>query len=287
MCINVAFSKNMDFSNKGQKLAGTGIFVSRAKKIKRGRACYDDPLNLKICRLHFEKRHESGFKEAIPVMFSVATPFKHQERNGDRDVIAFEKAIMESSQIGRGYWRAAHHKSFSLPPFPVHEESVDGQLALEACAKGRWAFVVAEREERDKNFEEKFSTLGGWHKDGNGCHLSYAIPIGAPIEYVGEGFSPGPSGIIYDTGSLRVKIPVGTKWALWIRCSDTGKHSGFTVVRLWWEGKTLSWYPVMVSLFRAPHIFPEEGGRQNSIEPTLKDVLELAEKIASDSTFSK
>ena len=80
--------------------------------------------------------------------------------------------------------------------------------------------------------------------------------MGSPIKLIKEEKEGNPF------PALKVEIPRGTKYALWVRCSDSEIHSGFIVVKLeWWDlrdgrGTNLYWKPLLASLFRAPHIFP-------------------------------
>lgn len=248
MCINIALPKEVRVNNKGQRLAGTGVFVSKPG----GGARYDDPVALNICRLHFEERHGGGWGE-ISRSFFVAQP---EERNAfiqpeDEDVAAFKAAIMENSPVGRGYWKTATKKHLYLPCFDFGAEKY--------CTEGNWAAVTRDEKQWQTVAPGESISLGCWQKDGYGCFLSYALPVGIPIELTGEGFEAGPAGLIYQVGSLGIKIPWGTEWALWIRCSDSGTHSGFLVIRLEWYTESVAWYPVLVSLFRAPHAFPARG----------------------------
>lgn len=248
MCINIALPAEVRVNNQGQRLAGTGVFVSQPKISSN----YDDPVPLNICRLHFEKRHGGGWGE-IPRSFFVAQP---EERNAfiqpqDEDVAAFKAAIMENSPVGRGFWKTATKKHFYLPCFDFGAEKY--------CTEGNWATVTRDEKQWQTVAPGESISLGCWQKDGYGCFLSFALPVGAPIELTGEGFEAGPSGLIYQVGSLGIKIPWGTEWALWIRCSDSGTHSGFLVIRLEWYTEHVAWYPVLVSLFRAPHAFPVRG----------------------------
>jgi len=255
MCINVALPAEVRVNNQGQRLAETGVFVSKAG----GGARYDDPVVLNICRLHFEERHGGGWGE-IPRSFFVAQP---EERNAfiqpeDEDVAAFKAAIMENSPVGRGYWKTATKKHLYLSCFDFGAEKY--------CTEGNWAAVAASFDTPDAKQWQTVApgesiSLGCWQKDGYGCFLSYALPVGSPIELTGEGFKAGPSGLIYQVGSLGIKIPWGTEWALWIRCSDSGTHSGFLVIRLEWyeSSKCVAWYPVLASMFKAPHVFPARG----------------------------
>ena len=253
MCINIALPAEVRVNNQGQKLAGTGIFVSRSK----GGARYDDPVALNICRLHFEERHNGSWGE-IPHRFLVARP---EGRNpfiqpGDEDVTAFRTAIMEDSPIGRGYWKTCPWEMYHLP-----HENHENWEGVKYCTKGEWAYVVNPSPylpDADAVFIErdKPATLGGWYQDGYyGCYLSYAIPVGGPIKIIEEERDhPFPA--------LKVEIPRGTKYALWLRCSDSGVHSGFIVIKLeWWDlrdgrGTNLYRKPVLASLFGAPHAFP-------------------------------
>ena len=245
MCINIALPAEVRVNNQGQRLAGTGIFVSKPG----GGARYDDPVSLNICRLHFEERHNGGWGE-IPRRFSVAVaPMPVDE---DEDVAAYRQAIMSDTPIGRGFWKTATKKYFYLPCFDFGAEKY--------CSEGNWAAVTLLDEKQWQTVAPGESiSLGCWQKDGYGCFLSYALPVGSPIELTGEGFKAGPSGLIYQVGSLGIKIPWGTEWALWIRCSDSGTHSGFLVIRLEWYTESVAWYPVLVSLFKAPHAFPARG----------------------------
>lgn len=310
MCVNMAF-ENLTINNVGQKLAGTGIFASRAKKCS---AVHDSPLELNICRLHFEERHKKGSWGELPRGFSIAVPNTDYARMDDEDAIAYRLAIMADTAIGRGYWKSIKKETFYFPAFlskPGHQHGpespcqskeclqneIDFELAIESCTKGRWAFVSAQLSDSRWQKVEKGEaiSLGEWHKDGYGCHLSCAIPVGMPVELVGEGYSAGPSGFMYQVGSLGVKIPWGTKWALWIRCSDTGAHSGFTVIGLRWDERNnqVFWYPVLASLFSAPHDFPCEGyffgptPVQYETGATLNDALGLAATIAANGGFLK
>jgi len=253
MCINIALPAEVRVNNHGQRLAGTGVFVSKAG----GGARYDDPVALNICRLHFEERHggDGGGWGEIPERFSVAVaPMPVDE---DEDVVAYRQAIMSDTPIGRGFWKTATKKYFYLPCFDFGAEKY--------CTEGNWAAVAASVIPNAKQWQTvapgESISLGGWQKDGYGCFLSFALPVGAPIELTGEGFKAGPSGLIYQVGSLGIKIPWGTEWALWIRCSDSGTHSGFLVVRLEWykSSKCVAWYPVLASMFKAPHVFPARG----------------------------
>ena len=247
MCINVALPAEVRVNNKGQRLAETGIFVSQPKSSSN----YDDPVSLNICRLHFEKRHDGDWGE-IPRSFLVARP---EGRNAftpwlDEDVTTFRDAIMENSPVGRGYWKTCPWQMYHLPREELKEVG-------EYCTKGNWAYVVNPHLP-DAVFTEagKPVTLGGWYRDGYGCYLSYAIPIGSPIELVEEEREP--------FNIIKVKIPWGTEYALWLRCSDSELHSGFIVAELeWWErqegGANVYWRPVLASLFEAPHAFPAHG----------------------------
>ena len=285
MCINIALPAEVRVNNQGQRLAETGIFVSQPK----GGACYDDPVALNICRLHFEKRHNGDWGE-IPRSFLVARP---EGRNafiqpGDEDVAAFRTAIMENSPVGRGYWKTCPWEIYHLP----HEELKE---VREYCTKGEWAYVVSPHLP-DAVFTEagKPATLGGWYRDGYGCYLSYAIPIGSPIKLIEE-----ERDLSILKVELKVEIPYRTKYALWIRCSDSGLHSGFIVAKLeWWErkegGTDIEWRPVLASLFEAPHAFPARGFCHNyeacEIPDFGKDIhaaVKLAEYIATYGFESK
>lgn len=245
MCINIALPAEVRVNNQGQRLAGTGIFVSQPK----GGARYDDPVSLNICRLHFEKRHNGDWGE-IPRNFFVAQPEGKNPflQPGDEDVAAFRAAIMENSPVGRGYWKTCPWRMYYLP-----HENWEG---IKYCVKGEWAYVVS-LHLPDAVFVEKGkpATLGGWYQDGYGCYLSYAIPIGSPIKLIEEKEEERD-----DLPILKVEIPRRTKYALWVRCSDSGLHSGFIVVELeWWEhegGTDIEWRPVLASLYGAPHAFP-------------------------------
>jgi hypothetical protein len=285
MCVNVAFDAGLWVNNQGQRLAGTGVFVSRVK----GRsASYDEPRELRLCRLHFVERHRGGWGE-LPREFPIAISPMGDDwtvEGCSEDVVAFKSAVMADTPLGRGFWKCAPWHYFRIPPYPLGDE--DAATALEACTQGQWAFVLPQAPigEPVIEFEEDVS-LGGWDKDGYGCHLSYAIPVGSPIELAGR-FEPGPSGLIYQVGSLEVKIPLGTEWALWLRCSDTGAHSGFTVVKLEWGDHRVWWRPVMVSLFGAPHDFPASGYFFDpeplgvpAVGKSLAGAIALAEHIAS------
>jgi len=244
MCINIALPAEVRVNNQGQRLAGTGIFVSQPKISSN----YDDPVSLNICRLHFEERHNGGWGE-IPRRFSVAVaPMPVDE---DEDVAAYRQAIMSDTPIGRGFWKTATKKHFYLPCFDFGAEKY--------CTEGNWAAVTRDEKQWQTVAPGESIFLGCWQKDGYGCFLSYALPVGSPIELTGEGFEAGPSGLIYQVGSLGIKIPWGTEWALWIRCSDSGTHSGFLVIRLEWYKSSVAWYPVLASMFEAPHAFPARG----------------------------
>ena len=69
MCMNIALPAEVWVNNKGQRLAGTGVFVSKPG----GGAYYDDPVALNICRLHFNERHNGNWGE-IPRRFFIARP---------------------------------------------------------------------------------------------------------------------------------------------------------------------------------------------------------------------
>ena len=253
MCINVALPAEMWVNNQGQRLAGTGVFVSKPG----GGAYYDDPVALNIYRLHFEERHGGNWGE-IPRSFFIAQPAGRNPflQPGDEDVAAFKAAIMENSPVGRGYWKACPWEFYRLP-----HENWEGGAIMEYCVKGEWAYVASpplSDADEDVVFVEKDkpASLGGWYRDGYGCHLSYAIPVGSPVRLLKEEKEGNPFPV------LKVEIPRGTKYALWVRCSDSEIHSGFIIVRLeWWDlrdgsGTNLYWKPLLASLFRAPHIFP-------------------------------
>ena len=78
--------------------------------------------------------------------------------------------------------------------------------------------------------------------------------MGSPINLIKEEREGNPF------PALKVEIPRGTKYALWIRCSDSEIHSGFIIVKLeWWErpgGTDIEWRPLLASLYSAPHVFP-------------------------------
>lgn len=245
MCINIVLPAEVRVNNQGQRLAETGIFVSQPK----GGARYDDPVSLNICRLHFEKRHNGDWGE-IPRSFLVARP---EGRNlyiqpEDEDVTVFRTAIMENSPVGRGYWKTRLWQMYHLP-----RENWEG---VKYCIKGKWAYIISSYLP-DAVFVEKGkpATLGGWYQNGYyGCYLSYAIPVGSPVKLlIEEKRDP------FST-TLKVEIPQGTKYALWLRCSDSELHSGFIIVELeWWErpeGTDIEWRPMLASLFKAPHAFP-------------------------------
>jgi len=154
------------------------------------------------------------------------------------------------------------------------------------ATKGRWAVAVGIPPYEEEN------CMGGWYKDGYGCYLAYGIPVGQPIEFIGEGFMAGPSGLIYEIGEQCIKIPFGTKYALYVRCSDSEKNSGFVIFRLEWVTKTkFLAHPQLFSLFKAPHDFPATGILDDyPIQlPTKNDSLdaaiELAELIAEHKGF--
>jgi len=154
------------------------------------------------------------------------------------------------------------------------------------ATKGRWAVAI------DIPPYEGEDCMGGWYKDGYGCYLAYGIPVGHPIEFIGEGFMAGPSGLIYEVGEQHIKIPFGTKYVLYVRCSDSEKNSGFVIFRLEWETETkFTAYPLLFSTFKAPHDFPATGIFDDyPIQlPTKNDSLdaaiELAELIAEHKGF--
>src|SRR5690606_2260427 len=109
--------------------------------------------------------------------------------------------------IGRGYWKTATKKHLYLPCFNFGAEKY--------CIEGNWAAVAAFFDDSpDTPNVKQWQTvtgesisLGGWQKDGYGCFLSFALPVGAPIELTGEGFEAGPAGLIYQIGFLGIKIP--------------------------------------------------------------------------------
>jgi len=319
MCVNVAFNKKIWVNNIGQRLAGTGIFVSRIKNDYLENdylAAYDEPFKLHICRLHFESRHKEKSWEKIPINFNVAVhagPFDRHYKD-DEDVSIYRKVIMEDSSIGRGYWKSTRKEKFRiLPTFKIGSiqqfVSEDGEFLylnvddpcddyrhlIDSCTRGRWAYVLLPSSERsfsiDNVKEGESISLGEWRKDGFGCHLSYAIPVGAPIKLTGEGFHCINISLTdgYEEGYLGVEIPWGTKYALWIRCSDTDIHSGFMILYLqWFEWGKVFCNPLLVSLFAAPHDFPIKYGSEPTYYETgteLKDAIELAETINKNGGF--
>lgn len=143
--------------------------------------------------------------------------------------------------------------------------------------KGKWAVAVDIPPYEGENY------IGGWYKDGYGCHLAYGIPIGKRIEFTGEGFRAGPSGLIYQIGEQNIKIPFGTKYVLYVRCSDSERTSGFVILKLEWKTDTkFLAYPQLFSLFKAPHDFPATGiFDEYPVQlPESKDSLDAAIKLA-------
>ena len=145
------------------------------------------------------------------------------------------------------------------------------------ATKGRWAVAVDIPPRGGEDY------MGGWYKDGYGCYLAYGIPVGQPIEFIGEGFMAGPSGLIYEVGNQNIKIPYGTKYVLYIRCSDSEHTSGFVIFKLEWKtnAKFLA-HPLLFSTFKAPHDFPATGIFDDYPiqSPTKNDSLDAAVKLA-------
>jgi len=154
------------------------------------------------------------------------------------------------------------------------------------ATKGRWAVAVGIPPHEEEDY------MGGWYKDGYGCYLAYGIPVGHPIEFIGEGFMAGPSGMIYEVGEENIKIPFGTKYVLYIRCSDSQRNSGFIIFKLEWrtETKFLA-HPQLFSTFKAPHDFPADGIVDDypiqlpESEDSLDAAIKLAELIAEHKGF--
>lgn len=145
------------------------------------------------------------------------------------------------------------------------------------ATKGRWAIAVGIPPCKGEN------CMGGWYKDGYGCYLAYGIPVGQPIEFIGEGFMAGPSGLIYEVGEQNIKIPYGTQYVLYIRCSDSEHTSGFVIFKLEWKTNTkFLAHPLLFSTFKAPHDFPATGIFDDyPIQlPTKNDSLDAAVKLA-------
>ncbi len=280
MCINIALSRLWPARNNYQRLAGTGVFYTRPKNVS---AAYDDP-DYSLFRLHYEFQHRYR-DSTLPLCFKfLSFPSNILLHNyTDADIEAFNKAINEEGPISRGFWKSVETQTLSYCP-----------ETLPYATSGRWAAVAEFLVERYQ-LETEYLTLGGWWKDGYGCYLKYTMPVGHPIELDGQ-FEKGPSGLIYQVGKLAVKIPMGTRYALTIRCSDTGAHSGFVISELEWspDGKIVYVEPRMVSLFAAPHEFPARGYFFDpepisvpDVPDSLDGAVQLAEQIAANDGFPR
>lgn len=280
MCINVALTRP-PAPNYAQRLAGTGIFFSRPRGLE---AAYDDPWEFKVLRLHYERFHQDRSTEPEwGYKYALDQHLYYFRNDADPDVREFVRLVKEDTPFSRGFWKSREMIRGYVPAaLPEPEEQI--QLAT----KGSWAIVLqSERCERDFPADEKGAELGGWDKDGSGCFLSYAIPAGQRIPELTGQFEAGPSGLIYKVGHMGIHVPRGTKFALWVRCSDTGAHSGFVVTRLFWRVNHVSVKPILASLFEAPHWFPAQGfffdpepvELPNNTEDSLMGAVSLANEI--------
>lgn len=277
MCINVALI-HPPAPNYAQRLAGTGIFFSRPRGLE---AAYDHPWSLMILRLHYERLHADRSLEPHWVAEYVLS--QHLYREAEEDVKAFAQMLKEDTAFSRGFWKSRERVKWVIGSI------VSGTLEhIDLMTKGSWAAVL-ENYKNSVEFpaDEKGAELGGWDKDGHGCFLSYAIPAGQRIPKLTGQFEAGPSGLIYQVGHMGIHVPRGTKFALWVRCSDSGAHSGFVVTQLFWKNNRVEVQPVLASLFGAPHWFPAQGfffdpepvELPNNTEDSLMGAVNLANEI--------
>lgn len=273
MCFNVVFAGHKPAPNYVQRLMGEDLFFTSPKK---GNVHLDHPLHLhrsQFLRAHIRARHESGFQsteEPYTLYYRTMPSFQREE--------GLSK-FLASQRENKDFWRYVSNRQ------DIFGCSELITIPWEKASQGRWAYLIGAREIPPVYITEDYAVYGGMTKDGYGCFLSYAIPVTK-----GDLETVEMPDILADrdwVSTRGVKIPRGTNYAIWIRCSDTGDHSGFIIGYLFWDDAP-AFYPLWVSLFSAPHVFPGIDPRGCNLPAVQGDpndpeqALLLAECIAEE-----
>lgn len=309
MCINIAYPKKYWLYNQGQRFAKNPIFVSHiSSSPDEERRC---------CRLHFIRRHENrelpldNFVNFLDIRYINLKKVDIEKLNIDshdrsteddvKEVNDFINSLFTDSSTSRAFWKISpkitfkfNHSIFDLREGAHYLLTKDEQgLVRQTCSKGKWAVIINNYQQDDTPIpyildEQGYTnfSLGYWSNDAFGCYLGYGIPCGKPMKFIDHDleYSHG-----HDFGEWQILVPEGTKYCVFVRCSDSRYHSNYTILALSWdlEKQLVQATPIIQSLFPAPHFFPAKD--QNDwfnlkpmdfiIDDTLDDAIAFCEQL--------